>query len=1701
MRRPWMWVFLVVAGAFGAFAQVTIKPDTPLIVPGTGLGWEVEDLRLLVRVEKAGEIEIKLYSPGFDPSDYRSPNELGDERYDGGKGRLLARFQLLSGNEVLADRQFGEEPHRWVTLYKGFLAAGEYELVSRFEGLGKNAVIYEVVAHTGRAQLTVAPSSMQTYNVVRDGWQTPFVVNIPKYSSGVRAGVYDGDGPRELSLKANTPEGELRPPVPGDREWTYVNTEKPGRYAFSFRIPGGAVQHTNTVGFRLFLGEVRVEVVDEAGNPVPGAGYRMSGEYVREVVPVIPEGWVLSGLQISDGELIDGRAVGETQDGRVVFNRPPRVVFGLGAGSVRFVLSPATAESGEAAPAREEGTLALSAQVVCGGWRKATGLSVTVGDRRLTLSPEGVELSLPPGEYVIAADAVPGAEVVGPKTVSIAAGEVSRVAFEVRPRMRVVFEELPETLRVGETARIVAAVRTDFDGEVPADLTLWTSKNLRIAGPERAAGTVSRRADLRLETEVEALEAGKGSVVAESSPCGVRAEGALELVAPAPVEPRAELERSLSRDALLPGERTEVCLTVRSVGDAPLSYELVDRTPDWLQPQSAANFEGTLAPGESRQHCYTARAGAGAAAEGKLVARLESSAGVLTNEAAVRRVPLGLEKSVEPSRMRLGKRARFTVTVANPLERAVRVTLREVPAEGLGLRAETLEVELGPRERRTFAFEALPTRVGRLKNRAEAYVDGVAAAPPAEAELVVEPPMLETRVSEVHVEFAVDEGQGDALLIRHAPPAGARYRLGSSRLNGASVADPRQDDEGRLYWLVPFAEGGDLSYVLEHEGALGQLPEPELTLLVSGEEVPLKGNLSLEDYEAARELGARLLAGPTRRAVAGETVVLELLAPATVEREGERLAGRDASGTVELPLQPGENRFVIRSAKGAEEAIVYRSGPAVSVRLQPVAAVADGRSPLVYELYFEDEAGLPAAVDRATVAATPEPIDPDFDPLTSGYQVPVEAGVATLRLRPMSTPGEVRIQVLLGDEVRELSDYVRAADRALYLAQGSVTVRLGSRVEWGGLARGYAETPLGKGHLQAAADVTYADRTLYKGLTRPEDPTSRFPLTGSGEETRLPLASDDGVAFRYDLDDLTVGYGRVPEGYSALYLEHRGPLYLRGQVGLVARDRITERIAPDGSRVYVLSRPARPGSEAVYLESGGRRVRLVPYVDYALDALSGTLYFTYALWPTDAEMNPQTLVVEYAPLSASRDAVAFGVSAGYRAGPFGLQAFAGSRDFGQGYDFGLAASYRIEGFEGSVRYRHEGDRDTLGLSASGRVGRYAASANLSYDGALAGRARVSAEVTPSDRVALEHEGNNRMNETRVLYERKFGEGLNAGVGLGYRWEEASFAGVARAGYEGAQTQLALTHSQSFAGAARTSFSARHALDANLALTADLAYAWGVGLEGFVGLDQKVGTANLALGYRLPGASGEGNRARFGVRAPFVLSEGWSLDVDAGASYDFDDGARLLGAGVGLRYRSEGLTGTVGMDGSVGDAGTKFALRAGVAGALDDRQVVSADANFQLLPERRGRFSVSYAFRGEAVQALTYHRYQTHPAEELEGELALAWHPGLSLQLRPSAAYRLHFDDPEGNTYQVGLGMNYYFTRRLGVGGGVYYIAQPAAHRSSLAFSVEGSFRVADPVWLNLGYTFGNFDGVTLEASPGFYLRADLFGGVDGNAGE
>jgi len=1781
--------------------------NTPLVVPGTELGWESSRLELVLRVSERTQVKLDVYSPGFDPEDYRSPNELGDERYDKSDRPLKTLIRIFdSSGKVRLRKEYGVEPHRWHKLIDGELGPGDYLIEMQFFGNGKNALAFRLNADPQKAKLQVAPGSMQTYNVHGSEWQYPFQVEKRSWSAPITVGIYDGDGPEELLVQVKRPDGkDEQLPTPGNREWVRYQIKQAGDYKFGFKQPETATQFTNTVGFKIFLGPVKVRVVDESGSLVEGAEYAVNGYYDRTVSLVkVPDGWELLRVEAEYGNVEPGN----------------RVLFGPGGGVVTYVLR------------RQSGKLAIAARASCGGEEWPVPLELRVGDRRVSLDDNGVaELELPAGSYDVTVQ-VPGAAVDAPEKVVIKAGEKANLAIAVSPQVSLEMALSPESIGVGEEAQITARLSTDFPYAFPASVVLEIPNGLLAKGALRKDGLLSADRPLTLQTKVRATRPGAFEVASLAVPCAGEASATLKVLEPASfaikkravservkvgdearfivevsntgqrpgrvrlvdelpeglegrgvdeyialdpgetrkvaisarvaagaagklenvaslyddsgrligsdsafvyvVSPGVTLERTLDKHVVVPGEVVKVCLQVSNPGTLDVKYRLVDAYPEWLEPQEKPEFTGELRPGQEAEHCYDAKVRFGPETEGGFNAKLISNAGNPQASDRIKRVLLGLEKVVEPQKVLVGGKAVFTVKVSNPTDHPVPVRLLDSPAKGLGMRGGSENLVLQPGETKELKYEASPEKAGRLQNKVSVFVSDTPAAFPAKASLVVVPVLEPRRLSEIKLPFNVD-GSGDYLLIAHRPPEGSHYELGSSRLNGKPVENPRVTEDGRLIWKVPFTKQGTLSYTVSHKSALPELPEPELSLVAGERVLPLKGDVSLEDYEKARPLNTQERRGMIKEPAPGTVFVntdstkIVVVAPygeevrvavngkpVSRDRLGEAkynsAAGTQVLAYYGVPLDVGANLITADTESQHDQVEVFRSGRAAKLVAIPEKAIADGRTPIKLRIEQQDAAGLPTGMGFVTVQCSVEPITADANLKESGYQVLLRDGVGELILHPVSSPGPIALKMAKDKLVAESEIYIPGPETTLWMAQGSVTVRYGGSLEVGGRAYGYLETPLSGGTLQGAFGVNASENagalSVSPDLLNQDDPNNRFPLLGSGEASQLPLQSDDGVAVKYDRESFSVGYyktnlslpgiGGLPSA-TALVAQKRGRLEAAGFLAMLPSSQLTEEIVPDGTRVYRLSEPVKPGSERVILQIGSEETELVPLRDYVIDYPTGQITLARPLWPTTAGAIPVRLQVTYAPETAVRDTLAFGAGAEYDMGRFSFGLAAASLDRGATWKFGAEASYHTETLKVALSYSLDAGKSVVGLSAAGRQGAIEAAGNLRYDGNLQGKARVAARVGKNGKIALEHTGSGTANRSALLYEHRFGN-LFGGVGAGYEWNSGTPSALGRLGYENKKLRLSLTHNHSFSVApSLTSMAASYVFDDNLTGGADLSYEWGTGLSGSLELKERLGPANLSISYALPNASGSGNRARFGIVAPLPLSERLTLDVSAGYDHSFVTGDYQAAAGAGLRYKTDALSATLGVEGALGSSGTKVTLRSGAAGRIDDRQVISFDANYVIDTAIHGRFTLAYAYRGRSLQVLTYHRMTNDNGTSFEGELAPTWHPSKSFQLRPSAAYRVSLDDPGASLYQIGMGANYYFTPRVGLGGGAYYLWQPALAIEKAAFSVEGSVRVVDPVWLNVGYTFGGFDGLMPESRPGWYLRLDLFGASTG----
>jgi len=1839
-------VLYILLMALGGLAWAQTRTDLQGIVPGNELGWEIQELRASVVVSKPTLLNLQIYSPGFDPQDYRrglkGQPELGDERYDGGKGSLLSEFTLQQDRKVLAQATYGVEPHRWVVFFRGALQPGIYQLTSRFIGLGKNAFRYRLQTSVpGAAELLVDPT-LQLYDIRRPGgvllanvrggnWLEPFVLEVSSQVLPLKVGFYDEDGPKELEARVRLPNGSIQPrSVSGDKAWAYYQVSQPGIFRFGFRQPPSAQQYSNTIGFRvdacMEVGRDHFKVVPP--RPITALAVDPAGKALE--VPLHLEGQAPRTVRL-DSVPAGYRFVRLETEGGVV-NGPRAVEFGCAGGSVRFVL--------EKTPPPEH-ELSLSALLVTPQGEQPFEMTVQVEEQTVRLKEGAAQIRLAQAEPTILAQ-IPGARVERQERYREEGGvrRIAEVQLRVYPEVGLSLSSSTPVLKVGEEATLTLSAHTEFPAFLPAELSLELPPCLepldtpQLTTPVSAShpGTLSVRvratcrgeftptahlqpwqqvaqtslrvlqaatftlrkealqpqvnvgeqAQYRITVQNTGDEAGEVRVrdglaaglwgspldqIVRLEPGQAKAfELSATVTAEAPetltntatllnargetlaeaqaslrvLRPLAKLTRTLDKHLAVPGEAVTVTLRVTNEGQAPLSYALTDTPPEWLETAAEPEFKGQLEPGQSAIHTYTGTVRFGAEAEGRFRAELRSNGGTLEAPDALRRVWIGLEKSVSPDKVVLGGEAEFVLRVHNPTDHPLRLELQEAPDPNLNLQLPSdLGLELAPGEGRELRLKAQPQKVGGLENQVTALVNGVPASGTAKAVLRVLPVLEPVRISTVRLEFSL-QGSGQRLLLTHQPPAGAQYEPGSARLDGQPFPDPRLDDQGRLYFELPYQPRGVLSYQLRHRDRLPELEPSTLTLQVGDREVFLQGQVPFSALGATHPLEVRVrdgfiqepLPGTLFRADKAKVVVqtpygLEvqlLINGVAVDSKSLGQATYDPASGIQrleyygLPLQPGRNQIELQTAAGSDRVEVFLAGNPVRLEVRPLKLLADGRTPLEFEILALDANGLPSGFGPLTLQTSGEPLEPDAFPDLSGYQLLLKEGRAVLRLKPLAAPSNVRLQLAFGELSANAAFYVLGKQTSFWQFQGSVGVRLADGGQGFALGRGYLETPLGNGILRGALDGSLAfeqgQPQVNGGLNRLPDPTGAFPLTGAGTEAQPALRSEDPLALRYDEERFSLGYYAgslalaglpdLPQG-TVLRAETRGDLSAQGFLGWLPVASRTEEIVPDGTRIYSLSGAAEPGSETVLLMIGASSVRLEPLKDYVLDGLSGLLTLSRPLWPSTADFQPVRLVVSYAPLGGARE---LGYGAGVRAklGGFNL---GGSAAFlpGSGWNYGLEAGFQNDHFSLAARYL-QGAEERFGLEASGQEGRLETAANLSVSPGVIvqGSARVGYALSPADKLSLEHTANadstTHTNQTGLLYIRTLSPSFSVGAGLGYLWEAASLAGLGRLGYQSGAFSSELTHAQPFSGLAQatTRLRTRLAFDSNTALEGDLLQTWGQGLSGSLGLKQKLAGSNLALDYQLPGASGEGNRARFGLETPLPLDERWGLNLSAGLERDLNSGTNQAALGLATRYKTATFSATLGGETAWDGSQVKVVLRGGAAGQLDAQQTLSLDTTYQVTPTPTGSFTVAYALRGAEVSLLTYHRLISAPQSSpgptgvLEGSLAASYHPNLAFQLRPSLAYRSVLGDPDSTTFQVGLGGNYYFSERWGLGATAYYQFQPSTGSSATALGLEGSFRVVEGLWFNLGYVLGGFQGLTPDTRPGIYLRLDFLTG-------
>lgn len=1166
------------------------------------------------------------------------------------------------------------------------------------------------------------------------------------------------------------------------------------------------------------------------------------------------------------------------------------------------------------------------------------------------------------------------------------------------------------------------------------------------------------------------------------------------LVRPA-TAPLIELDRDPLGDVTV-GELLTVVLRLHNTCLLPASYRLSDDPGALLTAHEPSAFVGTLAPGESRELHYQASVNPGT--EGQ------------TDEL---RASLSSDCSAAGSEQQPGTRQ----TAAAP----VRV-VRPAAQRPLAVRRSTVRVTV---------------------SAPDAAQSGQAP--------IMQAPTIKTLPSVDAPPFNAPPLDAQALLVAQRPPEGSVYQRGSSSLNGAALPDPLIGPSGTLYWTL--SARGILSYDVGHGGALAALPRAALLALYpQGREQLFSGEFDPSDRAAARPLtftgqpaeNSGQIRLPPQGAVYRDrdqvTVVVE---GPLGEALGLRINGTEVPDTligkrvddpntglqrleyVGVRLQVGENVL----ASGKDQVTLTLAGTTQKVQVLPEQTVADGVTPIRLRLRALDERGVSTGLQFLTLRSSPEPLTPDANPRETGFQLRLIGGEGVLLLPPQAAPVQVSIESDLGNghPQRSTLDLTPGAAR---VGVGLLSVTLGASEtgtpQFTATARASLETPLGGGRLIVAADTA--------GLPGSRDLPSSQGYSAYGDRSReqLPLQGQDPVAFQYDHPGFTAQYRQaplpiqtvtVPGAPTALSVVTRTPVQVSAFGALVALSTREDLLTPDGTRLLRLNRQnIAPDSETVDIVTSDPLSglltprRLTRGSDYALDALSGLLTLAAPLSRLDAQLRDVRVRVAYRLAGTGERVPAYGAEVrgsallgngtlsasaaivrlpgslttaarlGYDSQPFQVSVLAA---YSQGLLLDVTARASLGGATASFGV-HRQEAGYAGLNAGG-IGTYA-SAALSIPLTEALKASASTEYQGTPDGAAGRSGS--VAGGLEYSQRPFtvSAGLRATLG-----DAPGLSATARFGYHAAPLDLDLTHAQPLSGdvGPLSTLSVRVQLPGGVALVAQDQLTWGLGDRASLGLESRLGAANYALSYELPGEGGAGNRARFGADTLLALGERLSLNLSGAYLYGLGTSSAELNASGTLRYQSETASASGSADFSLAGGILRTVLRGGAALTLNEKLNLSADALSEFGPTRGDRFSVGAALRDGPWQALGSLRYGSgslaNGVPALTAQADVEYHlPGFAL--RAGLAARQRLDDPLSLTVQPSLSGTGYLTSRFGLGGHLRASLQPGSGTALVGAGLEGSFRALPGTWVSLGYNLMGFDSVTSAITrAGPYLRLDI----------
>ncbi len=386
---------------------------------------------------------------------------------------------------------------------------------------------------------------------------------------------------------------------------------------------------------------------------------------------------------------------------------------------------------------------------------------------------------------------------------------------------------------------------------------------------------------------------------------------------------------------------------------------------------------------------------------------------------------------------------------------------------------------------------------------------------------------------------------------------------------------------------------------------------------------------------------------------------------------------RTAMEWLGVPLVTGKNTLLLEArdqfgiVRQRDERTIWLPGEIARIRAaaSPATLPADSRSIATLRFDLFDRLGLQPADTRYVTLAFEgvEPVDPDFNLLENGYQIPVTAGRGVVRVRAPGAVREAWVTARLGalstkldiGVVPQMRDWIvvgfgegtvgyKSFVSHLEPPDGSETFANGVFID-GKTSFFLRGRILGEYLLTAAADTKrHDDLTLFQGI----EPDRYYPVygddsvVGKDAPTSGPLYvklekgksylfwGDYNTSFN---DTVLTAYNRVFNGLAARY-DSPG-LMAKGFVNYGNQARVVEELRANGtSGYYFLSAgPILEASERLEIVVRDRAneefivsVRqLVRGADYDIDYQAGTILFREPQPALDPDLNPRFIRVLY----------------------------------------------------------------------------------------------------------------------------------------------------------------------------------------------------------------------------------------------------------------------------------------------------------------------------------------------------------------------------------------------------------------------------------------------------------------------------------------